>query len=68
MTVGESATDGRRGKPRTTRTASPHVSLLVEASEMGEDSGARFERVLVEQDGEVVAVSVGVEALRDVWK
>ena len=34
VTVGESAADGRRSKPRTTRAARLHVSLLVEASEM----------------------------------
>ena len=35
VTVGESATEGRRNKPRTTRAASPHVSLLEEDSEKG---------------------------------
>ena len=35
MIVGESATEERRSKPRTTTATSPHVSLIDEDSEMG---------------------------------
>ena len=34
VTVGEAESEGRRSRPRTTRAAIPHVSLLEEASEM----------------------------------
>ena len=67
VTVGESATDGPRCNPRATKAARPHVSLSVEASEMGEDLCTRHKRVCVEQDGEVVAVGVRVEVVRDMW-
>ena len=36
----ESATDGRRSKPRTTRVARPHVSLLEDSSAMGKEAAA----------------------------
>ena len=58
--------DGRRSKPHTRRAASLHVSWLVEASEMGKTAAPEIERVLVEQGGEVVVVSQGVELVSDV--
>ena len=44
--------------PRTTRAASPHVSLLVDGSRKVENGGTRLERVFVEQDGKIVPVNV----------
>ena len=66
MTLGDSTTEGRRSKPRTTRAARRHVSAYGGFGD-GEDSNTSHERVLVEQDGEVVTVRAGVEVLRDVW-
>ena len=67
VTVGDSAAEGRRSKPRTTRATRPNVSLLEEDSVMGKTAAQGLKRVFVEQDGKVVAVSVGVELVRDMW-
>ena len=50
--------EGRRSRPRTTRAASPNVSLL-EASDMRKTAAPDIKVSYVEQDGEVVTVLVG---------
>ena len=55
-TAEESATEGRRSQPRTTRAASPHVSL--------HNGSTWLERVFVERDGKIVAISASVELAR----
>ena len=58
--------DGRRSKPCTTRAASPHVSLLVEASEMGKTAAPETNVSLLSRMARSLP-SVGVEVLLDVW-
>ena len=55
-TAEESATEGRRSQPRTTRAASLHVSL--------HNGSTWLERVFVERDGKIVAISASVELAR----
>ena len=67
VTVGESATEGRRSKPSTMRAARPPASLLEEDSVMWENGNIGLKCVFHEQDGKVVAVGVVVEFVRDMW-
>ena len=65
MTVGESAME--RASQQSTKNKNDHSPCVFAWGGFGdgEDRGAGFKRVFVEQDGEVVAVGVGVELVRD---
>ena len=66
VTVGVPEKEGRRKSPRTTEAATPHVSLLDEASVMAR-TAALGSNVPVEQDGKVCAACVRDERVRDSW-
>ena len=63
VTVGESATEGRRSKYNKSSKA-PCVFACGGFGD-GENGSIRLNCVFVEQDGKVVVVGVGVELVRD---
>ena len=62
---GGSATDGRRNATHDKRRKSPCVFARGGLGD-GEGYRARLKRIVVEEDGQVFAVSVGVEVVSDV--